>query len=106
MLPHVLDLLAIVAEAMSSAPMRMCRGLARLGLCLVAALTTLGGGHSARRPAGHYPLAWVSHPDYVLITIETAVAAAMAACFTLRMLTVRFCWQLKMFTAADSGGAS
>jgi uncharacterized membrane protein YeiH len=50
-------------------------------------------------PPGHDPLAWTSHPDYVLITIGAASIAAASA----KWLRHR---QLKIFTAADSSGAS
>jgi uncharacterized membrane protein YeiH len=79
MLLHSLYLLAIVAEAMSGAMMGMRRGMDRFGLCLVGTVTALGGGTVRDVLLGHYPLAWISHPDYVLITIGAASIAAAGA---------------------------
>ncbi len=79
MLLHSLYLLAIVAEAMSGALMGMRRGMDRFGLCLVGTVTALGGGTVRDVLLGHYPLAWIAHPDYVLITIGAASVAAACA---------------------------
>ncbi len=79
MLLHLLYLIAIVAEAMSGALMGMRRGMDRFGLCLVGTVTALGGGTVRDVLLGHYPLAWISHPDYVLITIGAASVAAAGA---------------------------
>src|SRR5258707_14707042 len=75
MLLHLLYLVAIVAEAMSGALMGMRRGMDRFGLCLVGTVTALGGGTVRDVLLGHYPLAWISHPDYVLITIGAAAVS-------------------------------
>ncbi|WGS53966.1 trimeric intracellular cation channel family protein [Paraburkholderia sp. D15] len=79
MLLHFLYLIAIVAEAMSGALMGMRRGMDRFGLCLVGTVTALGGGTVRDVLLDHYPLAWISHPDYVLITIGAASVAAACA---------------------------
>jgi uncharacterized membrane protein YeiH len=39
------------------------------------------------------------------VTPGPASLAVLASGFAVRMLAVRFRWQLKVFTAADSGGA-
>ncbi len=64
---------------MSGALMGMRRGMDRFGLCLVGTVTALGGGTVRDVLLGHYPLAWISHPDYVLITIGAASVAAASA---------------------------
>jgi uncharacterized membrane protein YeiH len=79
MLLHTLYLIAIVAEAMSGALMDIRRGMDRFGLCLVGAVTALGGGTVRDVLLGHDPLAWISHPDYVFITITAAAGAAASA---------------------------
>ncbi|REG50325.1 putative membrane protein YeiH [Paraburkholderia sp. BL6669N2] len=50
-----------------------------VGLRLVGNVTALGGGTVRDVRLGHYPLAWISHPDYVLITIGAASIAAACA---------------------------
>jgi uncharacterized membrane protein YeiH len=43
----------------------------------------------------------------VAATLKVSPAiVVLAGGFAVRMLAVRFRWQLKVFTAADSGGAS
>ena len=79
MLLHVIYLVAIVAEAMSGALMGMRRGMDRFGLALVGAVTALGGGTVRDVLLGHYPLGWISHPNYVFITICAATVAAALA---------------------------
>ncbi|WP_166678997.1 TRIC cation channel family protein [Paraburkholderia sp. BL6665CI2N2] len=46
---------------------------------LVGTVTALGGGTMRDVRLGHYPLAWISHTDYVLITIGAASIAAACA---------------------------
>lgn len=79
MLLHLLYLLAIVAQALSGALPGMRRGMDRFGLCLVGTVIALGGGTVRDVLLGHSPLAWISHPDYVLITIGAASVAAAGA---------------------------
>ena len=61
MLFHTLYLIAIVAEAMSGALMGMRRGMGRFGLCLVGAVTALGGGTVRDVLLGHYHLSLILH---------------------------------------------
>lgn len=122
MLLHTIYLIAIVAEAMSGALMGMRRGMNRFGLCLIGTVTALGGGTVRDVLLGHYPLAWTSHPYYVLITITTAAGAAAGArwlrhlqspfvsvdALGLIAFTIIGCniaGTLEAFTAADTGGA-
>lgn len=134
----------------------MTVGVCAFGLCLVGTVTAFGGGAGRDVLPGHYPLAWRSHTDYVLITIEAASVAEASAKWQRNwqrlFVTVdtivsdrvhrhrlrcrrdagrehddrradrppspcwpavsrcagraaRFRWQLKVFIAADSGGA-
>jgi hypothetical protein len=59
-------------EAVSGVLMGMRRSMERLGLRPVGTVATLGGGTVRDVLPGHSPLAWISHTDYVLITIEAA----------------------------------
>lgn len=85
---HTLYLIAIVAEAMSGALMGMRRGMDRFGLALVGAVTALGGGTVRDVLLGHYPLGWIAHPAYLLITLAAATAASWAARYLSRMKTL------------------
>ncbi|AOJ78867.1 trimeric intracellular cation channel family protein [Burkholderia ubonensis] len=85
---HTLYLIAIVAEAMSGALMGMRRGMDRFGLALVGAVTALGGGTVRDVLLGHYPLGWIAHPEYLVITLAAATFASWAARRLARMKTL------------------
>ncbi|KVW46034.1 trimeric intracellular cation channel family protein [Burkholderia ubonensis] len=85
---HTLYLIAIVAEAMSGALMGMRRGMDRFGLALVGAVTALGGGTVRDVLLGHYPLGWIAHPGYLVITLAAATFASWAAHRLARMRTL------------------
>lgn len=76
---HGLYLLAIVAEAMSGALMGMRRGMDLFGICLVGTVAALGGGTVRDVLLGHYPLGWIAHPEYLLLTAGAAALTALAA---------------------------
>ncbi|MBR8454222.1 trimeric intracellular cation channel family protein [Burkholderia multivorans] len=85
---HTLYLIAIVAEAMSGALMGMRRGMDRFGLALVGAVTALGGGTVRDVLLGHYPLGWIAHPQYLVITLVAATVASRIARYVARMKTL------------------
>lgn len=93
---HTLYLIAIVAEAMSGALMGMRRGMDRFGLALVGAVTALGGGTVRDVLLGHYPLGWIAHPQYLVITLVAATVASRLARHVARMKT--------LFVAVDALG--
>ncbi|HEF5783606.1 hypothetical protein WK80_08045 [Burkholderia multivorans] len=85
---HTLYLIAIVAEATSGALMGMRRGMDRFGLALVGAVTALGGGTVRDVLLGHYPLGWIAHPQYLVITLVAATVASRIARHVARMKTL------------------
>ncbi|AOK32414.1 MULTISPECIES: trimeric intracellular cation channel family protein [Burkholderia] len=93
---HTLYLIAIVAEAMSGALMAMQRGMDRFGLAFVGAVTALGGGTVRDVLLGRYPLTWIAHPEYLLLTLAAATFASMTATHVARLKS----W----FTAVDALG--
>jgi uncharacterized membrane protein YeiH len=63
---------------------------------VIGTVTALGGGSIRDMLLGHYPLGWVAHPEYLLFTIGSAVAAALLA---------KYLHQLKMaFLLLDALG--
>lgn len=76
---HVIYLIAISAEAGSGALMAMRRKMDLFGVALVGTVTALGGGSIRDVLLGHYPLGWVAHPEYLVYTVGSALAAAAAA---------------------------
>ena len=76
---HILYLIAITAEAMSAAISAGRRSMDWVGVCLLGAVTALGGGSARDVLLGHYPLVWVAHPDYLLVTAAAALSTIAVA---------------------------
>jgi uncharacterized membrane protein YeiH len=78
----MLYLIAITTEAMTGALSAGRRGMDWFGVVLIACVTALGGGSVRDVLLGHYPLTWVKHPEYLVLT----TAAAMLTVFTARWM--------------------
>lgn len=65
---HALFVIAIVAEAMTAALAAGKREMDWVGVYLLGCVTALGGGSMRDVLLGHYPLTWVAHPSYLLLT--------------------------------------
>ena len=78
----MLYLVAITAEAMTGALSAGRRGMDWFGVVLIACVTALGGGSVRDVLLGHYPLTWVKHPEYLVLT----TVAAMITVFTARWM--------------------
>ncbi|EJM60153.1 trimeric intracellular cation channel family protein [Pseudomonas sp. GM48] len=78
----MLYLIAITTEAMTGALSAGRRGMDWFGVVLIACVTALGGGSVRDVLLGHYPLTWVKHPEYLVLT----TAAAMITVFTARWM--------------------
>ncbi|MGC2777390.1 MAG: trimeric intracellular cation channel family protein [Bradyrhizobium sp.] len=76
---HLLSWLALAAQAMTAALAAGRRSMDWMGVCLLGAITALGGGTLRDVLLGHYPLAWVERPSYLLLTLLAPfVTIAMA----------------------------
>jgi uncharacterized membrane protein YeiH len=76
---HLLAWVALAAQAMSAALAAGRRSMDWMGVCLLGAITALGGGTLRDVLLGHYPLAWVERPSYLVLTLLAAfVTIAMA----------------------------
>src|ERR1700683_573349 len=73
MLLHALYIVAIVVEAMTAALAAGRRPMDWVGVCLLGSVTALGGGSMQDILLGHYPLSWVAHPYYLLVTAGAAL---------------------------------
>jgi uncharacterized membrane protein YeiH len=49
-----------------------------VGVCLLGSVTALGGGSMRDILLGHYPLSWVAHPYYLLVTAAALFTIAIA----------------------------
>ncbi len=85
---HILYVVAITAEAMTAALMAGRRNMDWVGVCLLGAVTALGGGSVRDVLLGNQPLIWVAHPVYLLITAAAALATVAVARFMHRLRLV------------------
>jgi len=70
---HGLYIVAVIAEAMTAALAAGRRSMDWVGVCLLAAVTALGGGSVRDLVLNHHPLTWVAHPQYLLLTAAAAL---------------------------------
>lgn len=75
----MLYLIAITAEAMTGALSAGRRGMDWFGVVLIACVTALGGGSVRDVLLGHYPLTWVKHPEYLVLTSIAALVTIFIA---------------------------
>ena len=75
----MLYLVAITAEAMTGALSAGRRGMDWFGVVLIACVTALGGGSVRDVLLGHYPLTWVKHPEYLVLTSVAALVTIFIA---------------------------
>jgi uncharacterized membrane protein YeiH len=76
---HVLLLVAMAAEAMTAALAAGRRSMDWVGVCMLGCITALGGGTIRDVLLGHYPLAWVQNPSFLLLTAGAAAATILIA---------------------------
>lgn len=70
---QTLFIIAIIAEAMTAALAAGRREMDWVGVALLGCVTALGGGSMRDVLLGHYPLTWVAHPSYLLLTSGAAL---------------------------------
>lgn len=79
MLLTIIYIIAITAEAMTGALSAGRRSMDWFGVVLIACVTALGGGSVRDVLLGHYPLGWVKHPEYLVLTGCAALFTIMIA---------------------------
>ena len=75
----MLYLIAITAEAMTGALSAGRRGMDWFGVVRIACVTARGGGSVRDVLLGHYPLTWVKHPEYLVLTSCAALLTIFIA---------------------------
>ena len=78
---QVIFVIAIAAEAMTAALAAGRRKMDWFGICVLAAVTALGGGTMRDTLLGHYPLSWVKDPTLLLICCAFALLTIALARF-------------------------
>jgi uncharacterized membrane protein YeiH len=64
---HILQYVALAAQAMTAALAAGRRSMDWAGVCMLGAITPLGGGTIRDVLLGHYPLVWVERPSFLAI---------------------------------------
>jgi uncharacterized membrane protein YeiH len=81
MLLQVIFVIAVAAEAMTAALAAGRRRMDWFGVCVLAAVTALGGGTMRDTLLGHYPLSWVANPWLLIIACAAALFTIAIARF-------------------------
>lgn len=76
---HFLYVIAIIAEAMSASFSAGRRDMDYMGVVIIAWVTALGGGTIRNLMLGHYPMTWVEHPIYLVLTAVAALITTFAS---------------------------
>jgi uncharacterized membrane protein YeiH len=84
---YALFVVALAAEAMTAALAAGKRSMDWAGVCMLGCLTALGGGTIRDVLLGHYPLLWVRHPSFLLLTAGAALATILMARLVHRLNT-------------------
>jgi uncharacterized membrane protein YeiH len=86
---HVLQLVALTAQAMTAALAAGRRSMDWMGVAMLGCVTALGGGTIRDVLLGHYPLVWVQNPFYLALTGIAALVTIVIA-RTVQRLTLAF----------------
>ena len=82
---HVLSFIAVAAQSMTAALAAGRRSMDWAGVCMLGAITALGGGTIRDVLLGHYPLLWVAHPIYLAIAGVAALVTILLARLVVRL---------------------
>jgi len=93
---HILYVIAIIAEAMTASFSAGRRDMDYVGVMIIAWVTALGGGTIRNVMLGHYPMTWIEHPSYLIITALAAILTTFFAQHVAR--------QKKLFLLLDAIG--
>jgi len=76
---HFLYIIAITAEAITASLSAGRRDMDWIGVLIISWITALGGGTIRNMLLGHYPMTWVEHPEYLLVTAFAALLTIFIA---------------------------
>ena len=76
---HTLSLVALAAQAMTAALAAGRRSMDWMGVCMLGAITALGGGTIRDVVLGHYPLVWVENPSFLALTACAAFVTVLVS---------------------------
>jgi uncharacterized membrane protein YeiH len=84
---YALSLVALTAQAMTAALAAGKRSMDWAGVCMLGCITALGGGTIRDVLLGHYPLAWVQYPSYLVLAAAAAFVTILVARLVHRLNT-------------------
>jgi uncharacterized membrane protein YeiH len=84
---HWLSLIALTVGAMTAALAAGRRSMDWFGVAMLGCITALGGSTIRDVLLGHYPLVWVQHPSYLVLTAIAALVAIPIARLVHRLNT-------------------
>ncbi|MCG6200897.1 trimeric intracellular cation channel family protein [Psychromonas antarctica] len=96
MLLTILYIIGITAEAMTGAISAGKRKMDWFGVMFVASVAAIGGGTARDIILGHYPVGWIKHPEYIMITCGAGVLTTLIAPWVAR--------NQRLFVTLDSIG--
>ncbi|AND90528.1 putative membrane protein YeiH [Bradyrhizobium diazoefficiens] len=76
---HLLAFVALTAQGMTAALAAGRRSMDYVGVCMLGSITALGGGTLRDLFLGHYPLAWVANPIYLVLPGAAALLTILFA---------------------------
>ncbi|MBR0939139.1 trimeric intracellular cation channel family protein [Bradyrhizobium jicamae] len=82
---QVLSFIAVAAQSMTAALAAGRRSMDWAGVCMLGAITALGGGTIRDVLLGHYPLLWVKHPIYLVIAGVAAFVTIVLSRLVVRL---------------------
>ena len=83
---HLLSWVALAAQAMTAALAAGRRSMDWAGVCMLGAISALGGGTVRDVLLGHYPLTWVERPWYLALTMIASLVTILMARLVDRLL--------------------
>ncbi|MFZ9035406.1 MAG: trimeric intracellular cation channel family protein [Francisellaceae bacterium] len=82
---QIFYIIGISAESMSGSVSAGRKNMDIFGVITIAIITALGGGSVRDVLLGYYPLTWVAHPEYIVITLAAAILAIIIAHHVIRL---------------------
>ncbi|BCS95727.1 membrane protein [Desulfoluna limicola] len=81
MILHHLYILGITVEAITGALKAGTKKMDVFGVIIIACATAIGGGNIRDMLLGNYPISWVGHPEYIVITTCAALITILLSPF-------------------------
>ncbi|MBK2125086.1 trimeric intracellular cation channel family protein [Fangia hongkongensis] len=81
----ILYVIGIAAESITGTISAGRKNMDVFGVITIATITALGGGTVRDVLLGYYPLTWVAHPEYIIVTFIASVVAMLIVQHVVRL---------------------